>query len=108
MQQVIIAVLASSALAALINQIGNARQWKRQREAAKEDGEDSRFKKLEQAMMAMMLDRIQYLCKSYIKDGDVDIDDRRRLHIMHERYHSLGGNGDLDALMEEVNKLPLR
>ena len=36
-----------------------------------------------------------------------DVDDRRRLHIMHECYHTLGGNGDLDKLMEDVNKLPI-
>ena len=108
MTEILVAALASSALAALINQVGNALQWKRQRAAAQEDGEDSRIKNLEQGMMAVLLDRIQYLCKCYIKDGSVDVDDLRRLHIMHERYHQLGGNGDLDQLMGAVNHLPLK
>lgn len=63
---------------------------------------------LRAGMMAMMLDRIQYLCKCYIEDKSVDFDDRRRLHIMHDIYHNdLKGNGDLDLLMKEVDSLPL-
>lgn len=108
MTEILVAVLASSAFAALINQVGNALQWKRQRAAAQEDGVDQRIKNLEQGMMAVLLDRIQYLCKCYIKDGAVDVDDLRRLHIMHERYHELGGNGDLDQLLDAVNHLPLK
>ena len=56
----------------------------------------------------MMLDRIQYLCKTYIKEGKVDFDDRRRLHLMHKEYHAVDGNGDLDLLIEAVNALPLK
>ena len=37
------------------------------------------------------------------------VDDRRVLNEMHHCYHDgLGGNGDLDNLMQEVNKLPLK
>lgn len=104
MQQIIIAALASSVIAALINQVGNAIQWKRQRAAAKEDNSNILMK----GMMALLLDRLQHLCKAYIDDGAVDLDDRRRLHIMHECYHKLGGNGDLDTLMHSVDKLPLK
>lgn len=108
MTEILIAVLCSSALAALINQIGNAMQWKRQRKAAAEDNKDGRMDNLEAGLRSMMLDRIQYLCKTYIHEGEVDVDDRRRLHIMHENYHKLGGNGDLDKLMLQVDNLPLK
>lgn len=108
MMDILLAILGGSALAALVNQIGNALLWKRQRKAALNDQGNTRMDKLEAGMMAMMLDRIQYLCKSYIEDQSIDVDDRRRLHIMHECYHGLGGNGDLDTLMEDVNKLPIR
>ncbi len=108
MLEIMIAILSGSALAAFVNQVGNALLWKRQRKAALDDQGITRMDKLEAGMMAMMLDRIQYLCKSYIEDQSIDVDDRRRLHIMHECYHGLGGNGDLDTLMEDVNKLPIR
>ena len=54
-------------------------------------------------------DRIRHLGQKYIADGSVDFDDRRILNQMHKSYHDgLGGNGDLDNIMGEVNKLPLR
>lgn len=108
MNDVIMAALCSSVLVALVNQIGNSIQWKRQREAAKQDNKDSRLEALEKGVRSMMLDRLQYLCKAYIKDGVIDVDDRRRLHIMHDCYHALGGNGDLDKLIEQVNELPIK
>lgn len=55
-----------------------------------------------------LLDRIQHLGRSYLKVGEIDFDDRRRLHQMHTAYHNLGGNGDLDTLMEDVDELPLK
>ena len=57
----------------------------------------------------MLYDRIRYLGLKYIQDGAVDFDDRRILKEMHDCYHErLGGNGDLDNLMREVNRLPLK
>ena len=56
-----------------------------------------------------MLDRIRYLGQKYIEAGEIDFDDRRILNAMHDSYHNgLGGNGDADVVMQEVNKLPLR
>ena len=45
---------------------------------------------------------------AYIRAGDIDIDDREDLIKMHEVYHNLGGNGNLNALMETILDLPLR
>ena len=79
--EIILAILGGSALAALVNQVGNAWQWNRQRKASLDDQGKTRLDKLETGMMAMMLDRIQYLCKRYLRDQSIDVDDRRRLHI---------------------------
>ena len=39
----------------------------------------------------------------------MDFDDRRILNLMHKSYHDgLGGNGDLDNVMNDVNRLPLK
>ena len=57
----------------------------------------------------VLYDRIRHLGQAYIKEGAVDFDDRRILHEMHNSYHNgLNGNGDLDALMDAVDKLPLK
>lgn len=63
---------------------------------------------LKDALKVMMLDRILHLGRAYIKAGEVDADDLRRLRQMHEVYHSLGGNGDADLIMAAVNKLTLK
>ena len=45
----------------------------------------------------------------YIQTGEVELRDKQLLRRMHQVYHTgLGGNGDLDALMEQVDNLPVR
>lgn len=64
---------------------------------------------LREAMKCVLLDRIIYLGQSYISDGAVDFDDRKRLRDMHTSYHDgLKGNGDADAIMHAVDNLPLK
>lgn len=109
MSEIIIAVLGGSALAALINQIGEYVRQRRKHKDATDDKEDSDMKALKEGMKYVLYDRIRWLGQAYIAKGEVDFDDRRVLHSMHNVYHNLlGGNGDLDSLMQEVNELPLK
>lgn len=108
-------LFSGAAGAAVIKMLDGIIQFFLQRRAKRQDtGEkektdiEKRMDAIAGCLMASMLDRIQYLCKDYIKDGSVDIDDLRRLHIMHEKYHDIGGNGDLDVLMKQVNELPIK
>lgn len=56
-----------------------------------------------------MLDRMRYVGQNYLKQEEIDFDDRRIFHQMHDIYHNdLGGNGDLDQLMEAIDDLPLK
>jgi len=60
------------------------------------------------ALRYLMLYIIQERAKQHIKEKKIALDDRRSLHHWHDLYHKgLGGNGDADALMEQVDKLPL-
>ena len=64
---------------------------------------------LRDAQKCVLLDRIIYLGQVYIKAGEIDFDDRRRLREMHNSYHhGLGGNGDADAIMTAIDALPLK
>lgn len=64
---------------------------------------------LKDALKCVLLDRILYLGQSYISDGQIDFDDRRRLREMHDSYHNgLKGNGDADQIMKAVDDLPLK
>lgn len=60
------------------------------------------------ALRYLMLYIIQERAKQHIQDKQITMEDRRSLHHWHDLYHKgLGGNGDADALMAEVDKLPL-
>lgn len=128
---VIITVLLSGTTVAIIEGVRECLAWRRNRKAEKEDrmeersenekrekalNTDSRVKTVEEKVDALMesqkfimYDRIRYLGQAYIGEAEIDFDDRRILNDMHNSYHNgLGGNGDLDILMEEVNRLPLK
>lgn len=106
---ILLAVLGGSALAALINQIGQIIMAKIKHKQSSESNENSELQALKKGMRYLMLDRISHIGQVYIKDGSITFDDRRILNEMHKIYHNdLGGNGDLDVLMEEVNELPLK
>lgn len=115
----LIAIISGGVGATVIKLIGDSLVWKRSRKAEKEDKEalqtEDRLKAIElktdaqsEALKFILYDRIRYLGQEFIGDGEIDFDDRRVLNDMHRSYHNgLGGNGDLDNLMGEVNRLPL-
>lgn len=127
----LIAVVSGGVGAAVIKLIGDGLIWRRNRKAEKEDRAEQKKedadkqealqteKRLEAieaktdaqsaALKYILYDRIRYLGQAYIADGEIDFDDRRILNDMHHSYHfGLCGNGDLDTLMAEVNRLPLK
>ena len=108
---VIVALVAGLAaiFGAMIAQLGEGIRQKRKRKYDKDDGKDKDIEALKAGLKWVLYDRIRFLGQKYINDGSVDFDDRRILNEMHKSYHDgLGGNGDLDVLMREVNELPLK
>lgn len=102
-------LLGGSAVAALINAIAEGIRQRRKRKYDMADGKDEDNKALKEGLKWVIYDRIRYLGQTYIAHGSIDFDDRRVLNEMHKCYHNgLGGNGDLDNLMRDVNNLPLR
>lgn len=72
------------------------------------DQEAEKLETEQKALRYLMLYIIQERAKSHIKDGKITLEDRRSLHHWHDLYHNgLGGNGDADALMAQVDKLPV-
>lgn len=56
----------------------------------------------------LLQDRIEGLCIKYIKAGEIKYEHLKYLRQAHECYHKqLKGNGDLNELMEEVERLPV-
>lgn len=106
---IIIAILSGGTVAGIVSVIGTYITTRQKHLYEKDDKEDKDVKALKEAMKYLLMDRIQHLGARYLRQGEISLDDRRLLNNMHDSYHNgLGGNGDLDVLMEQVNDLPLK
>ncbi len=93
--EMIAAVLGSGALSALIS---GAFGLIRDRRAEK-DG-------VRAGVRQLLYDKIKFLGRKYIAEGEVSCEDLEDLMEMHKIYHDeLSGNGYLDHIMAEVKKL---
>ena len=101
-------VFGSSLLGVIFGKVGDGILQKLKHKYDTEDKDSAWKKNIEAGMKWVMYDRIRHLGLSYIQDGAITFDDRRILKEMHTSYHNLGGNGDLDKLMEGVYELPLK
>ena len=89
-----------SGLMAIILAVIN-RKW------AKEDKKDDRIDALVYAQKVLMRDRVKWLGNQYIHNKGITLSDKDTLAEMHKAYKALGGNGHLDVVMREVDKLPV-
>ena len=125
--EILVAIITGGALAAIIEGVREFLSWRRNRKAIQEDRKEakkeSEIEDLKETMDALkskvdvlvesqkfiLFDRIRFLGQAYIEAREIDFDDRRILNDMHRSYHDgLEADGDLDALMDEVNHLPLK
>lgn len=74
-----------------------------QRKWAKDDKQDA----VVDGLKVLTIDRVRYLGKCYIADGEITLEDKENLEEMHRAYKALGGNGHLDTVMNSVAKLPI-
>lgn len=58
-------------------------------------------------LLGLAHDRIFQLCKHYIAEGSVSVEDYRNLEYLYGPYKELGGNGTAKKLFEEVKQLHL-
>ena len=78
------------------------RHWK------KKDDKEGAIAALVEAQKVLMIDRVRHLGNRYISERSISLDDKETLQDMFMSYRKLGGNGHLDTIMAEVNKLPIR
>lgn len=108
-------VITGGVAAAVVKLIDNVVQWQLNRsgkaaDRKRQDNAEIReaITGLQRGQRVLLFDRIKHLGERYLIAGEVDIDDRRNLHNMHDAYKALGGNGDLNILMNQVNQLDLK
>ena len=73
----------------------------------KNDKEDERIAALTESQKLLMQDRVRYLGSKFIEEKKISLEDKEMLQAMHKAYQALGGNGHLDTVMREVDKLPI-
>ena len=94
------AVLGSSGVTTIIVALLN-RRW------AKKDRGDTKLDAVVEAQKLIMLDRVRYMGKQYISEHEIGLEDKETLEAMYRAYKALGGNGHLDTLMDEIERLPV-
>lgn len=95
--EIAIAIIGSGALSALISGLFSVLNNRNQKETNEQAG-----------LMALLYDRIKYLCKEHIARGKIASNDLEDLERMHQIYHDkLNGNGFLDDLMKAVRELEI-
>ena len=108
MSDTVIGVLGGSGVAAVITLLGSLLfRWLDHRTGRKSTL-DKRLSAIEKGFQASMRDRIRHLGRVYVQQQHISLTDREDLIVMHDAYHALGGNGNLDALMDSVMELQLR
>ena len=91
-----LACLGSSGLTAIILAILD-RRW------SKQDKQDA----VVAGLKVLTVDRVRYLGRCYIKDQRITLEDKENLEDMYRAYKALGGNGHLETVMDEVERLPV-
>lgn len=98
---IVLAVLGSTGVSSIVVALLQ-RHW------SKRDREDSRIDALVTAQQVLMIDRVRHLGRDYIEQGYIALPDKENLIAMYSAYKALGGNGHLETVMSEVNRLEVR
>lgn len=97
-------ILLSSGVGAGVMAILQAwfqRRWK------KKDASADQLTALVNAQKVIMIDWVRWLGRRYIEDRHISLEDKENLMDMHKAYKALGGNGHLQTVIDEVNRLPV-
>lgn len=127
--EIVAAIVGGSCGAAIVSGIFGLIMFCLNRKAKKEDSaqenqatncaaraqELAELKKMVEVLFladrTLLYDRIKHIGKTHIARGNITVEELEDLKLMHSVYHDkdkLNGNGFLDAIMENVHKLPLR
>lgn len=117
--KLILAILGGSGLMSIPGLLLQ-RHWLKKDQAAKREDETMNEIKAEIAEIredqgkiirnqrVITVDRVKYLGRKFILAEEISLEDKQDLKIMYDSYKELGGNGDLETIMEEVHDLPIK
>ena len=74
---------------------------------AREQERLARMVLTEEALVAILRDRIIQSCRFFIKKGSIPAFERESIERMYNAYHSLGGNDIASDIYRQMRELPL-
>lgn len=95
--QIVTACLGSSGLTAIVLALLQRRWSCQDRQDAIVDG-----------LKVLTVDRVRYLGRGYINAHAISLEDKENLQDMYRAYKALGGNGHLETIMGEIERLPVK
>lgn len=89
------------------------RHWSKQDQKHKEEREDQEKKQISPTIFdaIVSINRCQVIefvhshGREYINEGEITLEAKETIKEMYSNYKMLGGNGHLDTVMEEIEKL---
>lgn len=63
---------------------------------------------MHKAVLALLHDKLYYLCEKHIAAGYITIDELDNLSYLYQPYKEMGGNGTCEHLYSECKALPKR
>lgn len=61
----------------------------------------------EEALLGLLHDKLQYLCSRSLSEGEISINEFANIKQLYVPYRRLGGNGDIETMYSQVEKLPM-
>lgn len=87
--------------------IEKERLEREQERYAREQERLARMVLSEEALVAILRDRIIQSCRFFIKKGSIPTFERESIERMYTAYHSLGGNDIASDIYRQMRELPL-
>ncbi|CCI87105.1 hypothetical protein [Lactobacillus gigeriorum] len=69
---------------------------------------DAKNKLVEDALLAILHDKIYVTGSRIIAQGTISAEDASNLDKLYEPYKQLGGNGTCERIMKKIEELPLK
>ena len=106
---VILAIIGSSGFWMVIQLIINSHLEKKKNKSEDLKDIEDRLGKLSDICMGLAYDRIMHVGSTYLSKGYITIDEREDFRkYLWGPYHNAGGNGSGDAMMRQIDQLPVR
>lgn len=105
---IVVAVCGCTGGFNLISLVLQHRWNKKEKKDKRLDTIEESLDAIKEAQRATMEERIRYLVGHYNCKGEITLMEKANLKDMHKRYVGVGGNGNLDAEMELLDRIPVK